>query len=132
MALPKRVYRLNNTGPVCVGCQEPVSPGFCRTGSIVVGIQFMDRSSVKLVSMNPVAYAEEHKRVAFFDRRKGRLCERCSANYHHVTYRKQDGSVISEPIVVTDPTPGFIGITVAGESATKRAPLKGLNTRYTR
>lgn len=97
--------------PSCVGCGVSVSPGLCRTGSVAIGIGFTTvTSGHQLMSLNPTTYAEIRKNIAYVERKKGYLCSGCASNYH--TY--QDHKGVSHPLVMTDPTPGFIGQTVAG------------------
>lgn len=108
--LPIRTFKLTMT-PRCVGCQKEVLPGFCRTGSIAQGIGFATvKSKPVLISLTPTSYAETTRNVAFVERKKGYICSDCAANYH--TYHDHKG--VSHPVVMTDPTPGFLGQTVSG------------------
>lgn len=104
----------------CVGCQAPVTPGMCYTGSVIAGIAFSMVESTETTPITGVITCEAppasihmiggeeyttQKRVAFHKRNKGYLCDTCASNYHTI----EDKHGVKHPIVTIDVRPGFIG-----------------------
>lgn len=116
--LRKMVVKVNGPNPQarCIGCQVPVTPGMCYTGSIIDGMGFMRK---EVLEHSPIRVTEHSKteftisggdhlvtkRIGFLKRKKGCLCDDCAANYS--TLKLNDGTRVE--IVKTDPRPGFIG-----------------------
>lgn len=109
----------------CVGCGDSVDPATSRTGSIIRGLRYMTQRVNKTTPIERVLLGEittpwrtyplqrvtggqgysVDRKIAFFERNKGNLCEECAANYHYIT----DSSGSIHPIVKVDPLPGTIG-----------------------
>lgn len=104
----------------CVACGKTVSPGFVYTGSVLMGMAHRTTRSIEggecIGSIECLGHThlicsperEVVKKVGYFKRERGYICDGCVSNYHTVT----DGSGKKHQIVETDPRPGFIGRTV--------------------
>jgi hypothetical protein len=118
--------KINYYGPkpatpaVCVGCGSSVKPGFCYTGSVIDGLGFTSVTGHETTPILGVMETYEKsyviggedietvKRVSFFKRKKGFICDRCASNYGTVS----DSTGRKHEIVKTDSKPGYIGNTI--------------------
>lgn len=108
----------NNILAKCVGCGVSVTPGACRTGSILGGLQHFTLNGEKVIPIYGEIECLGHvtqfvhrsesvittKRVSFYKRLKGFLCEKCCANYK--TVKDHNGSI--HPIVKVDRNEAFL------------------------
>lgn len=113
-----KLYGPNRDGQVlCVGCQKSLHPGLCYTGTVLDG---MAHSTIKGKENLPILGIMEtfdktyvlggeqintSKKVSFFKRKRGYICDDCASNYHGII----DSSGTFHPTVKTDPRPGYIG-----------------------
>ena len=107
--IPKKVFR--DFGPhknaKCIGCEKEVEPGLCHTGSIIIGLKFGAITGYARVGKDLTTGIETTRNVAYYNRKRGILCDSCASNYHTIT----DAKGVKHPIVMTDPRPGYIGTT---------------------
>lgn len=115
----------------CIGCAKTVSPQLSKTGSVLSGIMFKTLSGVERIGSEMI---ETSKRVGFWKRERGHLCESCCADYRTLTQRKQigDSDLYEEThhsLVKVDPHVSFYSDSSLLDRT--RPKLKTLNTRYT-
>src|SRR5438874_10489065 len=111
----------------CVGCGSPVRVGFCYTGSVISGMAFKTINGTEMtpikgiiertIGHHPNSHTESsviggemirtEKKIGFYKRNKGNICDICAANYHTIC----DSSGKKHQIVMTNPRPGYIGMT---------------------
>lgn len=119
------IRRVHKQGPQplirCIGCGSEVRSGFCYTGSVIAGLVFVTKledkeTPIEILRDTPTScimrgglVISVPKRIAFYKRNKGSLCDQCAANYHTLT----DKQGVKHPMVMVDPRPGFIGITLS-------------------
>jgi hypothetical protein len=109
--LPKRVFKIKTPQLECISCGKELLSGFVYTGSVLDGIGYATKTSVEIIRKVPLLLAEVSKNCSFLRRKKGSLCTDCASDYTTYDWR---GTLV--PRVMTDPVPGFIGVTVAGHS----------------
>lgn len=136
-----------NTHARCVGCSSPVRVGMCYTGSVIAGMGFHTVNTTERAPITAVieTFTEHHsspadfpdnnyviggesldvsRKITYFKREKGYICDSCAANYHTV----EDKSGRRHQIVMTDARPEWK--TVPDERDGFRSN-KGFNTRFT-
>lgn len=129
-------------GLKCVGCNRTITnPGLCYTGSVLSDPIF---TTILKKERYPGAIMEsfippertyvlrwdtssQEKKVSFRKRIKGTLCSSCSSCIIMVEVDKQGNK---EPLVITDPRPGFRDLAQGTEGLTSKPSFKGLNTRF--
>lgn len=140
----KKVIKLPHVGdivPLCVGCATPVNPGFCYTGSVLAGIVFktissFERTPIEVVHNYPDPFLhvvgggeliESIKRIGFYKRKKGFLCDSCASNYHTIEDKRGN----KHELVKVDERPGFVK--ESSHTGELKSFRKGpaFNTRYT-
>jgi hypothetical protein len=72
---------------------------------------------------------QEEKKIGFYKRIKGLICETCAGNYNTI----EDKRGVKHPLVITNERPGYIGSTARGAEEARRGGSKRIpfNTRYT-
>lgn len=123
----------------CIGCGKEVSTSFHYTGKMITGLQF---ATIKGQHTSPIigvietydrSYVlgghsiETEKRVAFYKRNHGPVCDECSALCAK-TITDKGGN--KHQVLILDPRQGFIGTTLATEGGPKPS-YKGFNTTIT-
>lgn len=123
----------------CIGCNKVLESCLVYTGSIIQGVQF---STITQTINTPVlgvmetydrSYVlgghsiESQRKVGYFGRKKGSLCEECSALCRK-TIKDKAGNL--HQVVILDARPGYIGHTLEGDSLGKKK-YRVLNTTVT-
>lgn len=113
---------LNNILTKCVGCGVEVTPGTCRTGSVIGNLQHFSIQGTDVAPIygeieclgNVVRFVHRldeiltTRRVAFHKRHKGYLCDRCCANYKTLKQVNKSGETVYHPIVKVDRNESFL------------------------
>ena len=138
-----KLYGPHRNGEVkCVGCEKSLHPGLCYTGTVLDGTAHSTIRGKENLPIMGVMVTHERtyilggqqidtsKKVSYFKRKRGYICDTCAANYHGVT----DSNGTFHPTVKTDPRPGFIGEIkiptveiIESESAVRLPPLSSGN-----
>lgn len=140
------IKRIDNGHVLCIGCEKDLTSGFNYTGSMISGLRFstiqgFERTSVKVTGSitgpdektYPIMVGgdviQTERKVGYFARKKGPLCDECSSLCAK-TITDKGGN--KHQIVKVDPRPGFIGsLKDDGGNEPKRS-YKVLNTTITR
>lgn len=131
---------------LCIGCGADLTSGFNYTGSMITGLKFntiqgIERSPIKLTGSitgpdnhtYPIMVGgdliQTERRIGYFARKKGPLCDSCSSLCAK-TITDKGGN--KHQIVTVDPRPGFIGRTLQDGLSEPKKKLVLLNTTITR
>jgi hypothetical protein len=111
--IPKKVIKSENQHRIfCIGCRKEINEAFYYSGSVIAGVNFMDKVVKENVILpsGKVDLQETTKTIGFMRRLKGSICQSCSGNYHTV----EDINGVKHSIVQTDPNPKFMRQIQAG------------------
>lgn len=147
--IPSRRYpvkKVDSGHVLCIGCEKDLTSGFNYTGSMITGLKFntiqgIERAPIKLTGSitgpdnhtYPIMVGgdliQTERRISYFARKKGPLCDSCSSLCAK-TITDKGGN--KHQVVMVDARPGFIGsLKDDGGNQPKRS-YRTLNTTITR